>query len=247
MNNRRSTRIAVLAGIAAILPVAVWSQSTGAAVVPATERFSAPPTALTLVRTLHRALSGGREVLTVRTYDLRISTVEDGFRVDGQQIDCSVEAPPMLQALADVERKRIDNGMFPIMLNANGVITSFGIGVDAGAKQQAADMVDGMIGKSRLEVGDKTEASGFTSQIRGGDDTISKWPLDLFNLRTGRHSETRRMALPDGSEGQVTIAMESHQSGINQQQDTVERIVTTDLGGSQRITREEWKLSRLDR
>ena len=238
---------ALFAGIAALLPLAATISGAQAATSAPDLQFSPPQKNLTLTRTLRRALSGGKEVLTKRIYLVSISRDGDGYRVDGKQIDCMVEAPPMLQSLAAIEKARVDNGMFPILLDARGAITRFGTENDIAAQAQAAGLATGLINQSRLAEGDRAQAQSFIGQLQRRPATHSDWPLDLFNAEPGKRSETRRIALPDGSEGIVTISEEARQTGQNRHEDTLERVVITDMGSSRRVTREEWTLVMIDR
>jgi hypothetical protein len=236
-----------LVAVAALLPIAVLSSPSVAIAAPVDAAFSPPTKMLSLTRTLHRQLPGGKEVLTRRRYEVRITRQGDGYRVDGKQISVTVEAPPMLQQLAAIEQSRVDQGMFPILLDASGAITSFANNGDTTSREQAANLVGGLLNKSQLPDGDKAQAQGFVGQVQNSPAAANDWPLDLFNSRPGKRSESRRIALPDGGEGTVTISIESRQSGADRHESTVERIVVTDLGGTQRTTREEWAFALMDR
>ena len=246
MTIRRLPRSAMwLAGIAATLPLALLAGVGRAAPAAADPQFAPPKGDLTLTRTLRRTLGDGKQVITSRIYQIRISTEGSGYRIDGQQIDCMVDAPPMLEFLAAIEKSRVDDGMFPIMLNAQGTITALGSEPHSDSINRAASLAQGMINQSGLASDGQAMAGGFVKQLQGDTSSLSAWPLDLFIAKPGKRSETRSVALPDGSEGVVTISEEARQTGAadyTRYASQVERVVVTDLGGAQRITHEEWTL-----
>ena len=118
-----------LAGSAAVMALAAFSTPA-----PASEQrsapFNPPMSPLLLTRSLHRPLPDGKAVVTRRSYEVRISRNAGGFIVEGRLIDCQVEAPPSLAAIAEIERRRPDNGLFPIMLDHRGMILG-GTGVQS--------------------------------------------------------------------------------------------------------------------
>jgi hypothetical protein len=237
----------LLAGVAAILPLAALSWAPAYASTASTVQYTPTTAPFTVTRTLRRAMADGKEVVSRRTYEVQIVRDGDGYRVDGRQIDCTVEAPPVLQALAAIERARIDTGMFPISLDARGMITNQGLKPDIASREEAAGVVATIIGQSKLPNEDRQQANAFVSQIRSQSAGLSAWPLDLFHAKPGRRSETRQVDLPDGSQGKVTISVEARRSSVSRLDEIVERVVVTELGGSERITREEWRLTPIER
>ncbi len=88
---------------------------------------------------------------------------------------------------------------------------------------------------------DKDEAESLIDQITkiGG---AADWPLDLFNPARQSRQEKRRMALPGGAEGEISISVTVQgqlPSGLPQ---AVERTVITELAGTRKVTREQWLL-----
>src|SRR5436309_1976086 len=80
--------------------------AASAATAAASGGFSAPSGTLVLTRTLRRPLPGGAEIVSTRSYEIRIVADGDGFRVDGSLLSSEVTAPPSLAALAALERNR---------------------------------------------------------------------------------------------------------------------------------------------
>ena len=71
-------------------------------------------------------------------------------------------------------------------------------------------------------------------------------PADLIVLNPvpGKRDEARVIALPGGEEGHVIIEIASQSANRAGQVTLLERVVTTDLAGDIRVTREQWQLSK---
>ncbi len=232
----------LLAGASALLPLAAIAASGQVAGAPEAERFVAPTGPTTLTRSVRRVLADGKEVVSSRTYALRFVREGEGYRVEGSQVDCTVDAPAALAALAEVERKRVDAGLFPLRLDAFGRIVDSSAKGDAASRREAAAKVSGRVSASALGAGDKVEAQGFVAGLveRGGAQAV--WPADLFVAARGERNETRRLALPGGGEGTVTVATRAAGDTGVAAAATFERIVTTELGISRNVVRELFTL-----
>lgn len=231
----------LLAGAAAVLPFAMLNAQSPAP--PDAALFVPPATELVLTRTIHRPLTGGRELLARRRYAVRIVADGAGYRVDGQLIDCAVEAPPALHAIAELERQRADSGLFPIRLDAAGRIVEPGVARPAANPRQGVALVAERVSQSLLSRPEKAQATSFLTTIAARGANGAEWPRDLFRPVPGRRSEVKRLALPDGSEGTVTVSTAARASSANGLLEAIERVVVTDMGGDRRETREEWSLT----
>lgn len=232
-----------LGGVAAMLALTATANLTPAAGEEPRGDFSPPATSMVLSRTLVRDLPDGKTITTRREYEVRFTRMGAGFRVDGALIDVAVDAPPSLAALAEIERRRPDAGLFPILLDASGIIIGNGEQVPGTAVGQAATLVSERIGASGLSALDMLQAQAFVARLRG-NAARGNWPNDVFRPAPGRRSEQRSLSLPGGGAGEVTIEIEGQGPGPAGQVAAVDRIVTTDLGGDKRITREHWRISR---
>lgn len=228
----------------------VWRSSTAAMLALAAvagqspfSNFSPPASSLVLTRTIVRPLPDGKTITTRRDYEVRITRAGDGFRVDGALIDVAVDAPPSLLALAEIERRRPDTGLFPILLDASGMIAAPSGPQQSGSVSQAASLLTERIGSSGLPALDMLQAQAFVARLRAGT-ARSQWPNDVFHPAPGKRSEARKLALPGGGEGQVLIEIAGEGAGPEGQIAAVDRTVTTDLAGDRRVTRERWRISR---
>lgn len=230
-----------LSGTAAVLPLAALCATPAA--VAAQGAFSPPESQLVLTRVLHSPLADGKEVVARRSYALRIQPDGDGFRVDGELLGCEVEAPPPLQALAEIERKRPDTGLFPMRLDRMGMLVPAARAAQPDeATGKAAAIASRAIGGSTLDSAERAGAQGFIAQIRS-KASATLWPSDLFRPEPGRRVEEQQFALPDGGEGRIIVEILARADSAPGVLTELERTVVTEMAGSRRVTREEWTIS----
>lgn len=237
-----SRRALFLAGAAALIPVLATVQVGSALAETAVSRFAPPSTALTLTRTLYRPLSGGKQIVVTRRYAIRFSPEGEGFRLDGELIGAEVDAPPLLARLAEIERNRPDAGLFPARLDSQGIIRSMGGPIDQDARFKSVKAAELMIGSARISAAGKQEGTALLNQVAASAST-SSWPRALFNPGQGDRVETRKVPLADGSQGEVEVRIHAEglmPGGLARQ---VERVITTRLEGTTRVSREVWTLS----
>lgn len=230
-------------GTAALLGIATYG-SAGLAATPQLSAFLPPQAPLLLIRTLYRPLPDGEAIVTRRSYAVRIVRDGAGYRVEGELVQTTVDAPPSLGPLAEMERRRPDIGMFPMLLDAQGQILGGGNVLSDGSLGRAAVIAAESISGSGLPAIDMLQAQSFVKQLASRTPR-SQWPADVFNPLPGKRDESRVVALPGGNEGHVTITIASQGARRGGQLALLERVVTTDLAGDTRVTREQWQLSQL--
>lgn len=249
MKLRPVLRPALLAGIAALLPVTAGPGLAHPAAAGAAT-FSPPLDPLVLTRTLWRSLHDGREIRVERRYAVRIRAHGDGFVVDGELIGSSVDAPPQLGALARIEQHRTEPGLFPLLLDRSGRIVTphAGSGADAAAKGAAISQGRGLLAAAGIPAQARQQAQALLAPVMAAAGAGSAWPTDLFNPPADRRSERRSLALPgDSQEGDshgevtVTIAVDGRRDGTVPR--SVERTVVTMLDGTRRVSREVWTIT----
>lgn len=231
----------LLAGVSALIPLAALGAAGKGAAAAGVARFVAPAGTTLLTRSVLRSLPDGKEIVASRTYALRFVPDGSGYRVEGTQVDCTVDAPPSLRGLAEIENKRVDVGLFPLWLDGSGRIVASKDSGDPERQREAALAVASRFGGASLAPGEKAQATGFVRQLveRGGG--LAAWPADLFVAAHGERSEARRLALPDGAEGTVTVATKAG-GALASGPATLERTVTTELGNHRSVVRETWSL-----
>jgi hypothetical protein len=238
-----SREVLLLAGAAALLPLFAGqglAQSTPLSARP----FVPPELPQVLTRTVWRTLADGEQIVVRRRYAVQFTRNGDEFFLDGRLLDATVDAPPMLAALAELERKRGDEGLFPMRLDAAGRIR---VGTNAAAtttvlREAAREQSQGLLAASPLAVAQRQESDAFLKQLVVQGAPVA-WPADLFNPAKAEQNDHRRIALPDGQEGEVRISIKVVGSQPRSLPQSVERIVTTVLAGTARTSREQWTLA----
>lgn len=233
----------LLAGAASLAPllapsaIAEAGESDRALFVP-------PETAQVLTRTLRRSLAGGLEILVRRSYRISFVRVGDGYRVDGELIAVEVDAPQRVRAIAEMERNRPDDGLFPFLLDARGLIVSDARPTDRAAARDGASVASAVIASSAMAQAERAEAIGFVNQVVQ-QGAASAWPRDLFNPAPGNRTEVRRIALPQGGEGEVSVSVAAQSDPAQRHLTAFDRVVVTRLDGTERSSRESWTMQPL--
>jgi hypothetical protein len=234
-----------LAGAAALLTLAAQGSAAQASAVPAPRAgasgFAPPEADMLLTRRLERPLSDGKAIITERTYQVRIVRADQGFRVEGRLIDIRVDAPPQLGALADIERRRLDPGMFPVMLDGEGLIVQAGDSASGGSLDQAGAVAAAQLDAAGVSGADRQDAQAFIARLRGSPARV-EWPADVFRPAVGVRRHKRVLPLPGGETGEATIEVRGARGDGRGELASLERVVTTRIGESHQISREAWRL-----
>lgn len=236
------TRKAILlAGLAALMPGAVGTTPARAASSAAQPRFD-PPSEAVLTRTVWRYLSDGQQIVVTRRYAVRFEAAAEGYRLDGALIEATVDAPQDLAPFAELERTRADTTMFPIVLDGGGRILTDGSLPGPEARNRAADLALRTIGSAKLSQDVKTLAARQVPVLTA-NSSVTPVPPDLFQPHPGQRREVRKLALPGGMEGEVEVAMKVDTAGSGRLPRQVERVVTTRLAGTTKVSREVWSFT----
>ena len=236
---------------AALLFGAVSAGAIASATAPppaAALAFRPPAGPMLLSRTLRRDLADGKAVITTRRYRVSFTPNASGWRVDGELVGCEVDAPPALAMLAEIERKRRDEGLFPLTLDRNGLIVPASPPADSPG--QGRDSVEQAIGATLAQLKANPPAAavgapiaGFLQQLQvlAAQAALTRWPVTLF-LPGSESRDERRFTLPDGSEGTVTAEVSNAPAPGLATMGRATRRVVTRIGEDSRTSREEWSL-----
>lgn len=239
---KRSTML--LAGVASLLPAQLSPMLAHAAPQEVSPSFEPPSTPLVLTRTLWRSLRDGQEIVVRRSYEVRFRREAGGFLLDGKLIDSAVEAPAALALLAEIERQRPEQGMFPLRLDQAGRILQAPSRPALGeAHHAAAQRSRAMFAAASLDAEGRKQAGILARGILEASVGAAYWPSDLFSPAMQSRRETRTLALADGLQGAVVVSVDvlgKLPGGLPQ---SVERRVTTEVAGSARVSREVWTLA----
>ena len=198
---------------------------------------------MVLSRTVIRELSGGEQILVKRRFRVQFLPDGEGFVLTGTPIDVSVEVPPILARLGDLERQRSELGPFPILLDGQGLIHLAIAPTDVGllTRKVGQEAANAMIGAAPMPAMRKREGVQLVGQL-ATDPRTSPWPADLFAAKNGERRLHRTVALSDGSQGEVDVLLKVAAllpCGIPA---SFERVITTQLAGTRRVSHELWTL-----
>ena len=232
----------LIAGVAALVPMAS-AQWHFAAAAEAPRAFSPPTVPMVLSRTVIRELAGGKQIVVKRSFRVQFVASPDGFVVTGTPLAVSVDVPPILSRLGELERQRSDSGPFPILIDNRGLIHTAASGepADAKARQDAKQVATGMIQGAALPGQAKREALEVLGTMTA-DPRSSPWPTDLFVAHDGERRQHRSITLGDGSVGEVEVLLRIGKWLPCGMPALFERIITTDLAGTRRVSHEVWSL-----
>jgi len=242
-----SVRAALLTVLAfAGTPVPTFAQSDRQADQSReTLAFVPPDVPLVLTRELRRPMSDGTEVVSQRSYEVRIERVDAGYVVNGTLLEVKVDAPEDLRQLAELERARPDTGLFPMRLDVDGMLTQTDpepSAEPAKALSQGVQLVSEQLRRLHLPAADAAQAQAFVHQFLSRP-AMTSWPIDLFRPSPGKHRDTRDLALPNGAQGQVVVETEAEALPASGLLARLDRIVTTRVDNDIRRTIETWRLS----
>ena len=198
-----------------------------------------------LCRTLERSLRGG-EVLTVeRCWEIRFTAAGTGTAVDGTQSGVRVQAPPALAPLAAVEEQRVEDGIFPVTVSADGLLSP-----NSGARAAPA-LADA--GRAALDVIATIEADPEAADMMGSfvrqvsaaaSQYLGQVPRDLFYPAIRSDRQEIALDLPGGAKGSVVIEQTATTTGADGLLAEARRSIVTRTGETERSSVETWVLER---
>jgi hypothetical protein len=232
-----------MAAAALLLPAAA-GQTARAAARGAV--FKPPMSPMLYVRRLRRELADGASLAVSRSFAVQFKQDGSGFRIEGDQVDVTVDAPAALARFAALERERKEQELFPLMLDLRGQIVGVKpVNLSAQIKT-AVDEVAARIDRAKLDSDTRIELNRLLNAIhQGASQVVTELPKDLFAPVQTEEVMTREVALLNGASGAVTVhfsAVTDSGTGLMKQ---ALREVVTDLAGDRRRTVESWQLTRI--
>lgn len=210
--------------------------------------FAPPDAPMRYTRRLERGLPGGARLVVTRSFAIRFVPVAGGFRVDGEQVAVSVEAPEQLESLAQLERERRETGLFPLRLDPAGAIEDDGGGRgEAGGHDAAMREVLARIDGWNHAPAERAALRAFVDAVhRSAGEMLTRLPRDLFAPREPARSERRALALADGEAGEVRMTFAAERDPATGLMRSATREVVTEVAGEVRRTLETWRLEPVD-
>lgn len=228
-------------GIFALAPLANVALPARAA----TPLAIAPQGQFHLFRQLRRGLSDGAAIVVTRRWRCSFTALDTGIAVTGEQLSVDVEAPAVLEPIAEIERKREVGGLFPALLDGRGHMESAALGTSQADLRRAIDEGIRIIEQHGVDAAGQSDARRFFAALaNAGAEMVAKVPADLFFPAPGTRSESREITLPGGASGvfELTLSAEAEsESGLLK---AISRKVVTRAAGTQQDSSEEWFLRR---
>ena len=236
INRRSMLQVAAAIAFASPLVARPASASTG---------LIAPPgQPMRYCRTVERELAGGAIILVKREFSVSFLRFDDGFIIEGQQVNVDAKVPHGLEQFAALEESRQETGLFPVSLDPTGLITSDEFAPPARAAVETAFReANRIIGGQRMPANDREELRQFVSTIhQAGAIVTAHMPIDLFAPAEVERIEDQTIALPTGEEGRVQSRFGGARDAATGLMRHASREVLTQIDQDRRRTREIWEL-----
>lgn len=228
---RASAIFALMPALALGLPLV--SASARARVIP-------PSGPIRLRRVLTRGLADGKAIVVTRVWSIAVTPSGGGYIVSGEQLSAEVTAPPVLSAIADLERRRDISGFLPIQLDAAGLIVPTGKPADTGTVERGIDTARTLLASISAE--DQREAASFLASLaKSGATAMSQLPRDLFFPAPGTDGVSRDYPLPGGESGSLAITTTARAAPETGFLLRCERTIVTQIGADRRVSSEVWE------
>ncbi len=205
-----------------------------------------PPGQWKLRRSIARELADGAFITIVREW--RVAFQPDplsagGLQLQGEEIAVEVDAPPALAPFAELERGRTVSGLFPIRLSPSGLILTTGAlsACDQVAKAVAlAESAFAQRGASQVR---REQLRQYMVQIQSqAQPLLETLPPDLLHPAGGTIETVQPVNLPGGETGEFRLEYWARSQADCGWLDEAQRLITTTIGGSTRVSRETWAL-----
>lgn len=238
MTNRRT-----ILGLLACVPFAGTPLARLAA-QEAVARFAPPSRPFRLIRRVERQLRDGARLVVERSWSVTFAVQGRGYLVDGLQSGVMVDAPPALGFLAQMERDRSEDDMFPLLLDGAGQIVSDSSSSADEALTLAVEQVRQRL-ESALADSESSDLAGrFLAELQqAGEESLVGWPRNVFAPGPIDRVEERVVPLPGGRNGSIaihTLASGNPETGLMEH---FERRVTSRLGDTVREGLERFSLA----
>lgn len=229
--------------MAAALAPALASRAS-AVVAGAGEGIAPPAGAMTFTRRLERPLPGANKLVVARSFAVSFAARPGGWTVNGEQVGVTVDAPARIAALAAIERRRIETGLFPLTLDRAGTIDGGPEKRPVEELEQAVAIVRGQIAAAGFAPDEREELEAFVRAVHdAGAKMSSEFPADLFAPREGAVHAERELALPGGGAGTIEVSFTAVTDPATRLMREARREIVTAIADDRRLTREDWTLA----
>ncbi|MGV3554552.1 MAG: hypothetical protein ACO1OD_04805 [Croceibacterium sp.] len=237
IQRRTLLRLAVAGALCPGLSIRANAHVAGAA------PFDPPATPLRYARSLVRELRGGETIAVTRDFSVRfVPLPESGYEVEGNQVWVEVAAPEKMAPFVELERSRVETGVFPLRLGTRGLI-------ERGPEFAPSQLLDRAVAEARrlMEKGvtaAPAEAENFLQLVhRAGATLAAHLPDDLFAPFGHSRTERREITLPGGQSGEIEIRFTADADPRTGLMSHAIREIVTTIGPDRRTTQERWTLA----
>jgi hypothetical protein len=199
---------------------------------------------MSFTRRLERSLDDGNQVVVDRSFAVLFAPRSLGWSVSGEQTGVAVDFPPRLAPLAELERRRREIDLFPLLLDSFGAIVEGPQARPAPELDEAIAIVTRAFGRASHTGDERAQHEAFLRAVQdAGARMTSLPPARLFAPDQAESRAERDLILPKGSRGTIAVsfsALADPQTGLMRQ---ARREIVTTIAGDSRLTREEWTLA----
>jgi hypothetical protein len=214
-----------------------------AAPVMATSKLHVPREPMRLSRTLIRGLSDGNRIEVRRDWRVAFASQGSGLAITGHQINVEVSVPAKLEPIATIERNRVTDGKFPILIDGSGLIVSAGEAELASDVDRAIEVAQQMAARNGASTAQQQQLRAALAQVQAaGNSLLDRLPRDLFFPRNNGFADRRPINLPDGRSGVFEVIYSVTSQPLSGLLDRAERRVVTRIGDTEQISSEHWEL-----
>lgn len=229
------------------ITLAIGSVSLGSSLlskqVLAAKKVVCPTNPMLLRRELSRGLRDGKAIVVTREWRVEFNENGRGISVSGLQTSVSVEAPPALAKISEIERARSTQDMFPILLSQDGMILAAGEATSRASVEEAISAAADLMAEKGLSVQTVSEQRQFLVQLQQtGSSLLEQMPGDLFYPITAPLREIREIALPSGVAGEFEVLWSASAQAETGLLDRARREVITRINENERRSTETWTL-----
>ena len=239
MNRRALLRLAAGCALAPALASRISAHDVGGVV------FEPPAAPLLYTRRLVRELRGGYRLAVTRSFAVRFARLPaGGYQVGGEQVAVEVAAPEKMASFAELERGRVETGVFPLVLDGRGLIEHGPGLVSSQLLDRAVAEARRMIGARAVPAAERSEAEAFVQLVhQAGAGLAAYLPQDLFAPASHSRTERRAIDLASSEAGEIEVLFTADADPRTGLMSRARREIVTMIGGDRRITEEEWTLS----
>lgn len=199
-----------------------------------------------LSRRIERSLSDGEWISVDRSWQVEFSRQAQGISISGQQVDVEIKAPTSLAPIAAIEQARSTAEMWPMLLNASGMLFGAGVGISERDLSAAVEAAQSLLAERPAPASVRAQRLHYLASMqRAGSSLLDQLPDDLFFPTIGPMHAVRPVELPGGMTGEFELSYSAVAVPEKGWLDRAQREVITRLAGTQKIAREHWAMRQI--